>query len=152
MRDACPSFLALILNSTEAKLAPIIPTTQSFVMSNKDTVIVLIMGGVLVLPLFYAVHCGLDYCCVRHAKRFCRRKGFDVCRFRWKPAFNNRGIKTEFTLVELDCFDVQKERRLVRLLVWPFGVRRVLIDDMYPDNYDIEWPQSTKQQITTKSG
>jgi hypothetical protein len=32
-------------------------------------------------------------------------------------------------LVQLDCFDARKERRLVLLLVWPFGVRKLVSDE-----------------------
>jgi hypothetical protein len=51
-----------------------------------------------------------------------------------------RRVKTEFTLVQLDCFDAQKERRLVLLRVWPLGVRKMLNDETYPDSYDEQWP------------
>ncbi len=98
--------------------------------------IVIVMSGGLALPLFYAVHCGLNYCCLRHAQRFCRRHGLAISRWRCGPAFDDSGVKTEFTLVELDCRDGQKQRRLVRLLVWPFGIRKVLSDDKYPQSAD----------------
>lgn len=53
-----------------------------------------------------------------------------------------RGVKTEFTLVQLDCFDSQKQRRLVLLLVWPLGVRKLVSDEVYPESYDSQWPQT----------
>lgn len=110
---------------------------------NTLEIVLIILAGVLALPLlFYAVHRGLDYFCVRHARKFCRRKGLKVRRSRSQPAFDNSGVKTELTLVELDCFDAQKQRRLVRLVVWPFGIRNVVIDDEYPESYDVEWPPS----------
>lgn len=105
-------------------------------------IIALSFAAILVLPLFYAVHRGLDYCCLRRAQSLCRRKGFDVRRSRWRPQFDNSGVKTEFTLVELDCFDAQRERRLVRLVVWPFGVRKLVTDEKYPESHDVQWPQS----------
>ena len=46
--------------------------------------------------------------------------------------------KTEFTLVQLDCIDAQKHRRLVLLLVWPFGVRKMVSNDEYPATYDAQ--------------
>jgi hypothetical protein len=58
-------------------------------------------------------------------------------------AFDNSGVKTEFTIVELDCLDGQEQRKLIRLLVWVFGVRKVLIDEIYPDSYDEQWPQTS---------
>jgi hypothetical protein len=53
----------------------------------------------------------------------------------------DRRVKTEFTLVQLDCFDAQKQRRLVLLRVWLLGVRKMLSDEMYPERYDEQWPQ-----------
>jgi len=50
-------------------------------------------------------------------------------------------VKTEFSLVQLDCFNNQKQRRLVLLLVWPFGVRKLVSDEAYPINYDEKWPK-----------
>src|SRR5215469_4526913 len=85
-------------------------------------VAVVVGAGVLALPLFYFVHYGLEYCYLVHARRFCRRHGLELSRWRCEPACDKSGLKTEFTLVELDCLDNQKQRRLVRLLVWVFGV------------------------------
>jgi hypothetical protein len=93
--------------------------------------------------LFWGVHCALDYCCVRHARRFCRRNGLEICRLRWQPAFEPSGVKTESTLIQLDCFDDQKQRRLVLLLVWPLGIRKMLSDEKYPESYDELWPPSS---------
>lgn len=61
----------------------------------------------------WVVHCILDRICVRHARRFCRRHGFEISRVRWQMEFERRpdgrrGVKTEYTLVQLDCFDKQK--------------------------------------------
>lgn len=95
------------------------------------------------LYLFWVVHRVLDRVCVRHARRFCRRQGLEICRVRWQPAFVPSGgkrVKTEFTLVQLDCVDTQKQRRLVLLMVWPFGIRKVVSDEKYPESYDEQWP------------
>ena len=91
--------------------------------------------------LLWFVHCTVERCCVAHARRFCRRKGLEVRRSRHQMAFDVSGEKTEFTMVELDCFDAQKQRRLLLLLVWIFGVRGVLKDEIYPDGYDEKWPE-----------
>jgi hypothetical protein len=53
----------------------------------------------------------------------------------------SRGVKTEFTLVQLDCFDSQKQRGLVLLRAWPLGVRKLASDEVYPKSYDNQWPQ-----------
>ena len=93
------------------------------------------------LPLAYCVHCTLDRICIRHARRFCRGKGLESHRARCQPAFEQTGRKTEFSLVQLDCFNASKERRLVLLLVWPFGVRKLISDEVYPDCYESHWPE-----------
>jgi hypothetical protein len=48
-------------------------------------------------------------------------------------------VKTEFSIVEMDCLDAQKERKLIRLLIWIFGIRKALIDD-YPESATENWP------------
>jgi hypothetical protein len=111
-------------------------------MSRLLLILVFVVVGILGLLLMYAVHCALDYCCVRHARRFCRRNDLEVCRSRAGMAFDQSGVKTEFTIVELDCLDGQKQRKLVRLLVWVFGIRKVLNDEKYPESFDEKWPQS----------
>lgn len=50
-------------------------------------------------------------------------------------------LKTEFTQVQLDCLDAQKQRRLVLVLVWLFGVRKLVSNEIYPASYDNQWPQ-----------
>ncbi len=103
----------------------------------------LLAGGLA--TIFYTgwvAHVLLGRLCTKHAMRFCRRQGLDVCRARWQPEFEPSGVKTEFTLVQLDCLDAHRQRRLVLLSVWPFGVRRKVSDDLYPDSYDAEWPQA----------
>src|SRR2546421_8073413 len=95
-----------------------------------------VVGIPALIYLFWVVHCTLDRVCMRHAQRFCRRSGLDIRRVRCQPAFEKSGVKTEFTLVQLDCFAAQKERRLVLLLVWPFGVRKTVSNEKYPESYD----------------
>jgi hypothetical protein len=102
--------------------------------------------GIAVTCLAYLVHCTLNRICAIHARRFCRRTGFTVQRLRWQIEFERRsdgrrGVKTEFTLVQLDCLDGQNQRRLVLLRVWLFGVRNLLSDEKYPEAYDSQWPQ-----------
>jgi len=113
--------------------------------------VLLIIAGVLIyiplsLYLFFVVHHTLDRVIVKHAQRFCRRRGLAISRFRWQPDFRLSGgkrIKTEFTLVQLDCLDAQKQRRLVLILAWPLGVRKLVSDEIYPEAYDLQWPQKT---------
>lgn len=110
--------------------------------------VLLIVGFVVAIPVvlytFWIVHCTLDRVCVSHARRFCRRHGLEVCRVRWRPDFELSGgkrLKTEFTQVQLDCLDAQKQRRLVLVLVWLFGVRKLVSNEIYPASYDNQWPQ-----------
>ena len=109
--------------------------------------IALVIFSIAMIYVAWVVHCTLDRVCVRHARRFCRRHGLDVSRVRWQIEFERRadgrrGVKKEFTLVQLDCFDSQKQRKLVLLRVWPLGVRKLVSDEIYPESYDIQWPKS----------
>ena|SRR5579884_1738625 len=111
-------------------------------MMRLPLIVALIVVGVpAFVYLLWVVHCGLDRVCVKHARRFCKRMGLETCRARCQPAFEQSGVKTEFSLVQLDCFNNQKQRRLVLLLVWPFGVRKLVSDEAYPINYDEKWPK-----------
>lgn len=101
-----------------------------------------VLGIPASIYLLWVVHCALDRVCVSHARRFCTRIGLKICRVRCQPAFERSGVKTESTLVQLDCFDGQMQRKLVLLLVWPFGVRKLVSDDKYPESYDEQWPQT----------
>ena len=106
-------------------------------------IIVALAAGIpAFLYLFWFVHCTLGRICVRHARGFCIRRGWAVQRARWQTAFDRSGVKTEFTLVQLDCLDTQKQRALVLLLVWPFGVRKLVSDERYPEPYSEQWPDT----------
>jgi len=112
-------------------------------MTRSVSIVVLVVVGVpALIYLLWFVHCTLDRVCKRHAQGFCSRRGLDIRRVRCQPAFDQGGVKTESTLVQLDCFDTQKQRRLVLLLVWPFGVRKLVSDEVYPESYDSQWPQT----------
>lgn len=113
--------------------------------------VMLILAFVLVgvpalVYLLWFTHRALDRVCVRHARRYCIRQGLEVSRVRWQMEFErrpdgSRGVKTEFTLVQLDCLNAQKQRRLVLLSVWPLGVRKTVSDEPYPNSYESQWPQ-----------
>ena len=92
------------------------------------------------LLVAWFVHGVLECLSVSHGQRFCRRRGLQANRVRWRPAFDTSGVKTEFTLIQLDCFDPRKQRRLVTLLVWPFGVWQQVSEGAYPEPDDGEWP------------
>jgi hypothetical protein len=100
----------------------------------------IVVATPVIIFLFVEVHRVLDRICVGHARRFCEKNGLKVTRFRWQPAFDPTGVKTEFTLVQLDCLDAQMQRKLVLLVVWPFGFRGIRSNEKYPDSYDEKWP------------
>ena len=105
-------------------------------LANRDSIDVALIVCVLTLPLLFLVHYGLDYCCLVYARRFCKRQGYRISRWRCGPALDQSGVKTEYTLVVLDCLDGQNQHRLVRMLVWLFGIHRVLSDEKYPESHD----------------
>ena len=97
--------------------------------------------------LLWIVHCALDRVCVSHARKFCKRRGLEIRRVRWRSDFEPLGdkhIATEYTQVQLDCLYGKKERRLVLVLVWPFGFRKLVSDVTYPPTYDGDWPQEAE--------
>ena len=110
------------------------------------TTILMILGAIIaafmVLMLGWYVHCGLDRFCTILARRFCVKRGLAIHRSRTAIATGASAVKTEFTIVELDCIDSSQQRRLIRLLVWVFGVRELLSDENYPASHDESWPQS----------
>jgi hypothetical protein len=112
-------------------------------MNSLLLVIALLVAGVLTLPALWATHLLLGQLCLAHARRYCRRCGLKPCRFRWQPEFDRSGMKTESTLVQLDCVDGAGERRLILLVVWPFGVRSLVSNEPYTPSDDLDWPKST---------
>jgi len=115
-------------------------------MSHILLIIAFTMVGIpTVLYLFWITHIQLDRLCIKHARRFCIRSGLEFRRARWQPEFDSPGIKTEFTLVQIDCFNLEKQRRLILLSVWPFGVRKTISNEPYPDDDDSQWPQVCEQ-------
>lgn len=99
-----------------------------------------VVGGPAVLYLFWLVHGPLERIAVAYACRLCRRRGLEVQRVRWRPDFAPSGFKTEYTLVQLDCSDADNGRRLVEVVAWLFGVRRVVRDEPYPESFDEQGP------------
>lgn len=106
------------------------------------SIVALLLVAILALPALWATHLLLGHVCVVHARRYCRRSGLEPCRFRWQPEFDRSGMKTEATLVQLECLDETEERRLVLLSVWPFGVRNLVSNEPYAPSYDVHWPRA----------
>jgi uncharacterized damage-inducible protein DinB len=102
----------------------------------------LVIAGLIVvaipctLVLWLLVHRAMERCYLAHAARYCRKRGLNWVRARIGPEFDDEGVKTEFTVIELDCRDAQGERQLVRLQVWLFGVRRDISREKIMDLLD----------------
>jgi glucose-6-phosphate-specific signal transduction histidine kinase len=86
-----------------------------------------IFGLMVLMPFLYLIiHYGLEerfY--IPFALAYCRKNGRDPIKWRCAPAFHN-GFKTEFTIVQVLCSDDNDHKSLARLLVWVFGVKKVL--------------------------
>ena len=98
--------------------------------------------GFPIIQLYWCVHCGLEHCYLWFGRRFCKKRGLAVSRCRCGPAFIGN-VKTEYSIVEFDCADPQQGRTLVRLLVWIFGVRKVLSIEPFPEKC---WDSSGAQE------
>ncbi|MDB6110409.1 MAG: hypothetical protein JWR69_2159 [Pedosphaera sp.] len=94
----------------------------------------LFAAAILGLPAMFIVHCGLEYCYLVYARRFCRNNGLKLMRWKCWMAFDKSGVKTEFTIFELNWLDGQSQRKLVRLVIWIFGIRKVLSNENYPES------------------
>ena len=99
---------------------------------NPDSLQAIIAAVILLLPVIYVCFRIMFFCYAWHARRFCRRNGYKILKWRWGPAFDESGTKMEHYLFEIICRDVHGERKLVRLWIWLLGVRRVLSDDKCP--------------------
>ena len=106
------------------------------------SIVAVLVVAVLAMPALWATHRFLGHLCVVHARRYCHRSGLKPCRFRWQPEFDRSGMKKEATLVQLECLDVAKERRLILLSVCPFGVRSLVSNEPYAPSYDVHWPRA----------
>lgn len=77
-------------------------------MTGTLTIVLRVLIGIpAVLFIAWKVHGILGRACVGNARRFCSRNGREIRRVRWQPEFEqqpdgSRGVKTEFTLVQLD--------------------------------------------------
>jgi hypothetical protein len=105
-------------------------------------IVALLVVGAAGIYGMWRTHLALNHLCAFYARRFCAKRGLEIRRVRLQPGREPSGLKTEFTLVQLDCADPQGQRRLVSLSVWAFGVRGTVGDEPYPDSYDAQWPEA----------
>jgi hypothetical protein len=101
------------------------------------TIIAIVVTGILIVPLMWYVHCGLERCYVWFGHRFCKKRGFTISRVRCGPEFEKCGVKTESSLVEFDCVTPEGVRTLVRLRVWIFGIRKILTIEDFPEDHEL---------------
>ena len=94
------------------------------------TIVASIAVVILSLVLFVVVHAGLGRLYLAYIRRFCRKRGLSISRIR-------HGRMGEGVLVDLDCLDADQRRRLIRLLVWIFGIRQVLRNEDWAE----DWPE-----------
>jgi hypothetical protein len=111
------------------------------IRARTSLIIVLVVWVIVGLPMWWLIHCFLQHAYVRMACRFCRKRGMVVSRYRSVCAKNN--VRTEQTLVELDCVHPQNGRQIVRFVVWGLGIRRkVSIEPYQEDEITEEGQQS----------
>jgi hypothetical protein len=115
-------------------------------MTNASILAGLIFGlailSLLIVFLFSVVRYALDkYFYFPFALTYCRRRGLIPIKWRCASAYYD-GIKTEFTIVEVLCSDGNDLKSLVRLLVWIFGVKKVLDGNAPLDERSLEVSQT----------
>lgn len=112
-------------------------------MANVFIVVGLIFGFAVLTPFLYStVRYALEeYFYLPFALTYCRKNGLTPLQWRCGAAFHD-GIKTEFTIVEVRCSDDNDLKSVVRLLVWVFGVKKVLDGNMPLDESTLEVPQT----------
>jgi hypothetical protein len=95
------------------------------------SLLIIVVGLCAILSLAL-VHWGLQQLYLFYARRFCQKVGLTPLHSRSGPAFDVFGMKTEFTIVEVECRNADQSIKIIRLLVWIFGVRRVLKPEQPP--------------------
>lgn len=96
---------------------------------NIATMVVLVLVlGIITLPLYWLTHILLQSWYQFLARRWCARQGMTPLRWRSGPEFDSTGIKTEFTVVEVECDHPEDGRKYVQLRIWVFGVRQVFVN------------------------
>ena len=104
-----------------------------------NTEIFVLIGAALVsLPLLFLVHSILNRVCFRHVKRYCIANNIEIAGWRTSPEFDNRGTKTENTQIEVYTFSDRQEKRVLRFIVWAFGIRSVSEHPFDPEDAENE--------------
>lgn len=90
----------------------------------KIETIAIIAASILSIPLFFFVHQFYGWVCVCHVRRYCTSHGISITRWRITPAFDEKGIKTERSQIEV-LSESGPRQRVFRFTVWPFGIKHV---------------------------
>ncbi len=90
----------------------------------KVETLIILLAGILSIPLFLIVHYFYGWVCVCHVRRYCAKNGIFISGWRVAPAFDEKGIKTENSQVEI-LSECQNKKKIFRFVVWPFGIRNV---------------------------
>jgi hypothetical protein len=86
---------------------------------------ILIVVALIIVPLMYLVHLGLNRICFRHVTRYCEANGIMIDGWRISPEFDHQGVKTENTQIEVLTSDEKNGKRVFRFVVWVLGIRRI---------------------------
>ena len=100
----------------------------------------------------WKVHCLINRCCWHYAVRHCRKNNLEFLGAKVSPAFKN-GVKTEYTAVVCKCRDTAGNLKLVCVIAWIFGIRKVVISDFLTEqeeSFNIERVQTLQTQAMTK--
>ena len=90
----------------------------------KVEAVIILFAGILSIPLFLIVHHFYGWVCVCHVRRYCARNGIVISGWRVAPAFDDQGVKTENSQVEI-LSEGQNIKTIFRFVVWPLGIRNV---------------------------
>ena len=94
----------------------------------------LVVGMPLALWLTWRFHLWLRRRFIAYARRHCEKNGIEVVESDCSPEFDERGAKTEFSIVVIKGRDAGGQTRFVCMQVWIFGVRKVLADEPWPES------------------
>jgi hypothetical protein len=96
-------------------------------MKPLDWLLIVAIGCILIVVspfVLLFVHQGIASCCCWRLRKHCLRVGLTPIVGRYRPHRDPDGVKTESLEFEVACRTASGEPRLVRSIVWPFGIRK----------------------------
>lgn len=91
------------------------------------------LATMLAIPFLFFTHWTIEGYYIWLGRRFCKKRGLVISRHFCGPEFEDSGVKTEYSIVEIDCLSPEGVRKWVKLRVWIFGIRKVLHVVDYPE-------------------